>query len=237
MKLFSSAEPYVGPPERKCCGEQPDCKNGDQARATSRTFSAFFRDRPEFSKKRRGDQTNGDSNADGNDQQVVEVAQHRNEIRDQINRGKRIGGDAARYNLRQYWRSPVPCGKPQRYHVPLQRARPRLQLLQPSTHAACFIQKQLPRKHAPTAVRSGPYPGSQDQSRGGKNNRCAEAGDKCEAVGSHSAAPVKSWSGSSLTLSDGARANCRRWTKDTPESGNVESPTTSAGGAAPAGGE
>ena len=75
------------------------------------------------------DEAHGEQYAERHEDEIVEVAEHRNEIRNEIDRRQRVGGDGERHRLGVPRHARIARRQVERMHVALDVARPAAQAL------------------------------------------------------------------------------------------------------------
>lgn len=119
--LASPARPKQPNEERR--DGQPYEDDGDHAGPACRLL-ASGRFGSELPHQVIRDELHGEQNAGRDDNHVVQVAEHRDEVRDEVNRAERISGDGTGRELRVPGCAPVAGCQPKGNHVPLHVARP-----------------------------------------------------------------------------------------------------------------
>ena len=129
------------PPDRQPSKQEPDTDNCNQTSLACRTSVPCLCEQSELPHQLRRNQTNSQGYAKRHDQQVIQITQNRDKVRDQIDRRQRISGNTASDDLCGQRRTLVSRGNPKRDDIPLEGLCPGFGLTQQWGHQSylCLI--------------------------------------------------------------------------------------------------
>src|SRR5689334_19072590 len=118
----------VGQPSRERGGADPDCGDGAGGDGADGSALRPRRRAAMLGQDGRRDQPDGQENAEGHKDDVVEVAENGNEIRNEIDGRERISGDQGGHCLGVPGYAWIASGKIERVHLAPKRPRPALEV-------------------------------------------------------------------------------------------------------------
>jgi hypothetical protein len=127
------------PPAPQSSDQQPDRHDHSKSTTTDWACDLALGEQSEFRHQVAGNETDSKSDPEREKQQLVEVAQDGNEVRDEIDRRESIGSYTPGDQLGRERRTLIPSGDPECDRVPFQGFRPAFQSLEPALHTLTYI--------------------------------------------------------------------------------------------------